>query len=127
MSIIDKAISVLETIEIQDAARWIEDLKRRKEIIIHGSSSISEYLSTVNVTSINAFANNLIKKRHVITPISMEDIPFIIKKLKEELARLKVNERKAWLDRKKWGQMEKGLGVELTNAIFDGIKNLPIK
>lgn len=86
---------------------------------------ISDYLAKVKLASIPAFANNL-KKRNNAVPITLDDIPFIIMKIRTEWSCLKTNDKKAWLDRKKWNPVEKELGFDLTNTIFDGIKDLSI-
>lgn len=90
------------------------------------TTDISSFLKTVKLASIPAFANN-VKKRNSAVPIKTDDIPFIIKKIRDEWITLKATDRKVWVDRKKWNPIEKELGADFTNAIFDGIKDLPIK
>ena len=90
------------------------------------NADIASYLEKVKLASIPAFANNL-KKRNSSTPITTSDIPYIIQKIGADWSGLKPADRKSWLDRKKWAPIEKELGVDITNEIFDGIKNLPIK
>lgn len=87
---------------------------------------ISSYLATVKLASIAAFANNL-KKRNNTIPLSDKDIPYIIQKIRDDWKSLKSENRKSWLDKKKWGPIEKELCPEFTNAIYDGVKDLPNK
>lgn len=89
-------------------------------------TDIVSYLATIKLASIPAFANNM-KKRNSAIPITPDDIPFVIQKIKTDWGSLKSSDKKPWLDRKKWGPIEKELGIDTTNAIFDGIKDLPIK
>lgn len=89
-------------------------------------SDIVPFLMTVKLASIPAFANNM-KKRNNIVPITIDDVPFIIQKIKNDWDSLKPNDRKNWLDRKKWSPMEEVLETAITNAIFDGIKYFSIK
>ena len=90
------------------------------------ATDMSSFLSKVKLASIPAFANNL-KKRNNIVPITLDDVPFITKKIKDDWESLKSNDRKSWLDRKKWSPVEKELGADIINTIFDSIKDLPIK
>lgn len=90
------------------------------------TSGMSSFLSVVKLASIPAFANNL-KKRNNIVPITSDDTPLITTKIKDDWDSLKPNDRKSWLDRKKWSPIEKELGADITNVIFNSIKDLPIK
>lgn len=90
------------------------------------STGIVEYLTSVKLASIPAFANNL-KKRNGNIPISDNDVPYIIQKIKDSWDSLKLSERKAWIDRKKWSPIEKEIGVGMTDAIYNGVKDLKIK
>ncbi len=90
------------------------------------TTDISSFLASVKLASIPAFANN-IKKRNNAVSITSNDVPFIIQKIKADWINLKPNDRKIWLDRKNWTPIEKELGADMTNTIFDGIKDLPIK
>lgn len=90
------------------------------------TTGMSSFLSGVKLASIPAFANNL-KKRNNIVHITLDDVPFITTKIKDDWVSLKPNDRKSWLDRKKWRPVEKELGADITNAIFDSIKDLPVK
>ena len=90
------------------------------------STGIVEYLTSVKLASIPAFANNL-KKRNGNIPISDNDVPYIIQKIKDSWDSLKLSERKAWIDRKKWSPIEKEIGAGMTDAIYNGVKDLKIK
>lgn len=90
------------------------------------NTDISTFLKTVKLASIPAFANNL-KRRNNAVLIQVDDISYIIQKIREEWLTLNTSNRKPWLDRKKWGPIENEIGSDFTNAIFDGIKDLPIK
>jgi len=122
--IIDQTIAQLREAKIEETKKWIEQLQEKKKQIESGLSDISTFLSEMKVHSINAFANKLSQR---ISPIRTDDIPFIVEKIKEDWNLLKSSERKVWLDRKKWGFMEKVVGSDITNVIFDSIKDLPIK
>ena len=89
-------------------------------------TDISTFLSQVKLASIAAFANNL-KKRNNVIPITSNDIPHIINKIENAWNSLKPDDRKKWLDRKKWSPVDKELGSNLTNSIYEGIKGLPVK
>ena len=90
------------------------------------TTDIVSFLASVKLASIPAFANNL-KKRNNAVPLTLDDVPFIIKKIVNDWKLLKTNDKKNWLDRKKWAPVEKEILADITNAIFDGIKDLPIK
>lgn len=90
------------------------------------TTDISSFLSGVKLASIPAFANNL-RKRNNAVPVTQDDIPFIIQKIKDDWKYLKPNDRKNWLDRKKWSPVEKELSTDITDKIFNAISDLPIK
>ena len=89
-------------------------------------TDISTFLSHVKLASIAAFANNL-KKRNNAIPLTSNDIPYIIDKIKNDWNSLKPGERKNWLDRKKWSPIEKEIGTDMTDLVFNNIKSLPFK
>ena len=123
---IEETIALFKSVQQEYMVKWIEELIERKRQIERGQSNISTYLETIMVSSIAALANHL-KKRNDITPISTEDVPFIVQKLTTSWEGFKASVRKTWLDRKQWGKVENVLGTEITNAIYDGIKELPKK
>lgn len=86
-------------------------------------SDITVFLKTIQVASINAFANHL-KKREALQPITPEDIPCIIERISESWESLPKKIKSDWLDRKKWKEIDKVLGPERAEAIFSGIKKL---
>ena len=104
--------------KIDECQMKIDETNKRK-------AGISEFLETVKLASIPAFANNL-KKRNNAVRITQDDIPFIIMKIRKDWSFLKSNDKKVWLDRKKWSPVEKELGLDFTNTIFDGINDLSI-
>ena len=126
LSEIDEAIVRLGECVFEEKNRWIEQLREKKILIERGTSDISTFLAVVKVASINAFATQL-RKRNGITPIASQDISPIIQKLQQSWSSLKSSDRKTWLERKKWTPIEKEIGTELTDAIYEGIKGLPIK
>ena len=89
-------------------------------------ADIATFMATVKLTSIPAFANRM-KQRNNSVPVTTDDIPFVIQKIESGWKDFKSGDKKSWLDRKKWSPVEKVLGEVITNAIFDGIKDLPIK
>jgi len=104
----------------------IDECQMKLDSIQILNADIVSYLATVKVASIPAFANNL-RKRNSTSPITINDVPYIAEKIETEWNDLKPAVRKSWLDRKKWNPVEKELGIDITNAIFDEIKHLPIK
>ena len=99
----------------------IDECQAKIDEMITLQSGIQSYLETIKLASIPAFANNM-KKRNNIAPIIPEDAPFIIRKITSDWNMLKSNERNNWLDRKKWSPIEKELGADITNTIFEGVK-----
>ena len=89
-------------------------------------ADIATFMATVKLTSIPAFANRM-KQRNNSVPVTTDDIPFVIQKIESGWKDFKSGDKKSWLDRKKWSPVEKVLGEVITNAIFDGIKDLPIQ
>ena len=104
----------------------IDECQMEIDKITKLSTGIAEYLASVKLASIPAFANNL-KKRNNTIPITDADVPFIIQKIKDGWDSLKPNDRKVWIDRKKWSPIEKEIGAGITDAIYNEIKNLSIK
>ena len=111
---------------IVDYQAKIEECQMELDKGVKLSSDISSFLKGVKLASIAAFANNL-KKRNSAVPVTLSDVPFIIRKLKDDWGTLKPNDRKPWLERKKWHPVEKELGTDMTDAVYEGIKDLPVK
>ena len=105
--------------QIDDCQEKIDNLEKQK-------GDIFLFLASVKLASINAFATQM-KKRHEAVTVTSADIPFIIQKIEDNWNDLKPKERKPWLDRRSWSAVEKVLGADITNAIYDGIKELPAK
>ena len=104
----------------------IDECQMELDKITKLSTGIVEYLASVKLASIPAFANNL-KKRNNTIPIIDDDVPFIIQKIKDSWDSLKTGDRKVWTDRKKWSPIEKEIGIVMTDAIYNGVKDLQIK
>ncbi len=80
-------------------------------------SDMETYLASIKITSLNAFANNLMK-RHAVNPIGETDIPVIVRKLDDLIKTMNKNDKKKWLDRRGWKSIESAIGLSLTDAIF---------
>lgn len=105
-----------ETYEAQ--IKICEDELTKVKTITEGN--FSTFLAGITITSLNAFADNL-GKRNIQTPIVTEDVPLIIDKIKGYKGTLKANEAKKLLERRNWQRMDKALGKEITDTIFNSI------
>lgn len=104
--------------------REIEECNRH---IAEEGLAFADFISNVKLASINAFANNLKKRQDAGDD---ENIRLIIQKIKDDWSKLRANsnERKDWLNRKKWNAMENILGKEKADLIYEDIKDcLPLK
>lgn len=113
---IEDAIDRLQTMPSDEKTKWIEELQRKKMKITLGSLDISAFLDNIKVASINAFARKLEDRS-----ITNEDIPFVVQKLKEGIPSLNRENQRKWQARKNWGAIEKVIGKDITDAIYNGI------
>lgn len=97
----------------EDEQRKIDETKNK---------DFSTFLAGLNISSLNAFATNL-KKRNELSPITADDIPLIINKIQASKDKLKSKDAKKLLKRETWGEMEKALGAEMTDTIYNAIKS----
>jgi hypothetical protein len=111
---------------IQASQYGIEDLSYKikecddiiKKLSYIANSSIDDFLLTIKLASIEAFAGSL-KKRNDITAISNEDCEHIANFLNVEIPKLKKDKQKNWKNEKKWMSIVKSIGEEKSQTIFN--------